>query len=96
MCGQALKAMFGLFKKARALALPNDVQMQLFLSVVLLVALYGCEIWAFEDCSMIEKIAFEVCKYVLRVEPFTTTFMVYGMLGEFPVYVHIKCRVVNY
>ena len=38
-----------LFKRIRNLFIPIDLQLYLFDNVILPVALYGCEIWGFEN-----------------------------------------------
>ena len=48
---QAKKAMYLLHKRIRNLNLPIDLQLQLFGHTILLIGLYGCEIWAFENTS---------------------------------------------
>ena len=96
LCDQAQKAMFCLLKKARSLRLPIDVQLHLFRSTVLPVALYGCEIWGFEDCSIVKRLHLKFCKYILRIKSSTPTFMVYGELGEYPVDIDIKCRMLGF
>jgi hypothetical protein len=81
------------------LRLPIDVQIQLFHSMVLNpIALYGCEIWGFEHCGMIERLHLKFCtgKYVLRIKTSTPTFMVYGELGEYPVNIMVKSRMINF
>ena len=46
---QARKAMHVLFKRIRNLDIPTDLQLYLFDHVILPIALYGCEIWGFEN-----------------------------------------------
>ena len=45
----ARKAMHILFKRIRNLNIPIDLQLHLFDHVILSIALYGCEIWGFEN-----------------------------------------------
>ena len=96
LCNQAQKAMFSVIKKARSLQLPLDVQLHLFHSTVMPIALYGCEVWGYEDCGMVERLHLKFCKYILRVKSSTPNFMVYGELGEFPTSISIKTRMVNF
>ena len=96
LCNQAQKAMFSVIKKARNLQLPLDVQLHLFHSTVMPIALYGCEVWGYEDCGMVERLHLKFCKYLLRVKSSTPSFMVYGELGEFPTSITIKCRMINF
>ena len=43
--GQARKAMFTLFRKARILRLPVDITLELFDKTIVPILLYGVEIW---------------------------------------------------
>ena len=46
--GQARKAMFILFSKARILRLPVDITLELFDKTIVPILLYGVEIWGVE------------------------------------------------
>ena len=67
---QAQKAMFSILKRARVLKLPIDIQLQLFHTNVLPVALYGCEVWGFDKngIKLVERLHLRFCKYVLRLK----------------------------
>ena len=43
------------FKRIRNLNIPIDLQLYLFDHVSLPIALYGCEIWGFENSQIIKK-----------------------------------------
>ena len=45
-----------LFKRIRNLDIPIDLQLYLFDHVILPIALYGCEIWGFENSQIIENL----------------------------------------
>ena len=47
--------MFSLLREARTLALPIDIQLQLFHTRVTPVVMYGAEAWGIEDCTVIER-----------------------------------------
>ena len=64
---QASRAMFALIKKSRKLGLDVDVQLQLFDSLILPIALYGCEVWGFRNIEVVEKLHLLYCKMLLRV-----------------------------
>ena len=96
LCSQAQKAMFSFIKKARALQLPLDVQLDLFHNTVMPIALYGCEVWGFEDCGLVERLHLKFCKYILKLKSSTPTCMIYGELGEYPVNIQIKIRMINF
>ena len=88
----AMRAMFALIRKARQLDLPLDIQLDLFDKCVLPVLLYGSEIWAFENLSLCEKLQLKFLKIVLNIKQSTTTCMVLGEVGKFPVVVDATCR----
>ena len=50
--------------------------------------LYGSEIWAYENNDIIEKPHLRYCKYTLSVNKSTTSSMVYGELGRYPLNTH--------
>ena len=81
---QATKAMYVLISKSRRLNLSTDIQLHLFDSLVVPILLYGCEIWGYENNSLIEKLHLKFCKYILRVKKTTPSCMIYGELGRFP------------
>ena len=45
-----------LFKRIRNLNIPIDIQLYLFDHVILPIALYGCEIWGFENSQIVENL----------------------------------------
>ena len=92
----AMKAMFALIKKARKLDLPFDIQLDLFDKCVLPVLLYGSEIWAFENLALCEKLQLKFLKIILNVHQSTSTCMVLGEVGKFPVAVEAKCRQLSF
>ena len=49
---QASKAMYSSIAKCRRLALPMDIQLSLFDSLVLTIVTYGCDIWAYSECLL--------------------------------------------
>ena len=80
---QASRAMYGLLKHC-------------FDRMVLPILLYGCELWGFEDISILERIHLKFCKYLLNVSKFTPSCMIYNELGRFPIIVSVIERVLNY
>ena len=86
------RAMFSLLRKSRQLQLPIEIQLQLFdLKPVLI---YGCEVWAHEGTHILEKLHLRFCKYVLGVNKYTCTNMVYGELGATPLSLISQSRMV--
>ena len=70
------RAMFSLLHKSRQLRLPIDIQLKLLDVLVKPVLLYGCEVWAYEDTDILEKLHLKFCKYVLGVNKSTCTNLV--------------------
>ena len=86
--------MYALFKKIRNVALPIDLQLKLFDSLVSPILLYSCEIWGYENTKIIETIQLHFCKKILNVRSSTPNYMVYGELGRFPMEVEINLRLI--
>ena len=83
---QASRAMLGLYV---------DVQLQLFDSLILPTALYGCEVWGFRNIEVVEKLHLLYCKMLLRVNKSTTSAMVLGELGRLPIEYNVNCRMLG-
>ena len=88
--------MFSLLKKSRVLNLPIDLQLDLFDKLVTPILLYGSEIWAYENNDIIEKLHLRYCKYILSVNKSTTSSMVYGELGRYPLNIEYHQDVFNF
>ncbi len=93
---QASRAMFALLSKSRKLGLEVDVQLQLFDSLVVHIATYGCEVWGFRNIEVIERLHLQLCKYILRVGKSTPTDMVLGELGRMPLQYTVWCRMLGF
>ena len=96
LLAQASKAMFVVLNRVSALKLPMDIQLQLFKCLVEPVLTYGCEVWGYEDCRLLERLHLKFCKYVLGLKRSTPNAMVYGELGSYPVQITIKYKVIGY
>lgn len=88
--------MYAVIKKSRLYNLSIECQLDLFDKMVVPVLLYGCEIWGFSNCNMIEKIQLKFCKLLLHVKRSTPNFFVYGELYRFPLIIAIKTRIISY
>ena len=64
---QARKAMHVLFKRIRNLDIPIDLQLYLFDHVILPIALYGCEIWGFENSQIIENLHNDFLRQIINL-----------------------------
>ena len=93
---QASKAMFGLIRHCKRMDLPMDISLELFDRMILPILLYGCEVWGFEDVSIVEKLHLKFIKIMLRVSKFTPSCMVYYESGCFPLRKTIQERMVNF
>ena len=93
---QSQTAMFAFLRRSRQLDLPIDLQLELFDSLIMPILLYGCEIWGFENITMIEKIHLKYVKYILGLKQSTPTCMVLGETGRYPLSILIKCRMISY
>jgi hypothetical protein len=88
---QAQKALYALYRQIYNLAIPVDLQLKFFDSLVTPIFLYSSETWCFE---CIEKIHLQFCKIVLSVRSSTLNFMVYGELGRFPLELQTKIKMI--
>ena len=77
---QANTAMLSLSRKNRLLALPIEIQIELFL-------LYACEIWGFGNLD-IEIVQLKFLKMILNLKRSTPSFMVYGEAGVLGRYIY--------
>ena len=93
---QAQKAMHSLIKLSRQLLLPIDIIFQLFDHIVVPILLYGCEVWVYENCDIIETLHLEFCRMILHVNKSTSKCTIYGELGRPPLVTQIKQRMANF
>ena len=93
---QANNSLFALQRKIRILNLPLDMQIYLFDKVIKPILLYSSEIWGYGNLDIIERCQLKFYKQILNLKKSTPTFMVYGELGTFPLFVDIQCRMVSF
>ena len=93
---QANKAFYALFRKIRNLAIPIDLQLKLFDSLITPILVYYCEVWGFKNKQGIEQMHLQYCKRILNLRSSTPNFMVYGEIGRFPVEIIIKLRMATF
>ena len=72
--------------------------MRLFDALVVPVALYGSELWAFRvnEKSPLERLNLRMCKYVLGVTKRTSTLAVLGELGRHPMQLLAQDKAMNF
>lgn len=89
---QANKAMHLLNLRINNLNLPIDLQLKLFDHTVLPIMTYGCEVWGFENCKILEPIHNQFLRSILRARKSTPMYMIYAELGRYPIEITIKTR----
>ena len=86
---KANRAMFALLRRSRQLALPIDLQIELFDKMIVPILLYGCEIWRFNYSEMATKLQLKYYRIELKVKKkLTPKVLIYGKLGKFPLEVY--------
>lgn len=93
---QANKALFALLRKIKTLALPFDLQIELFEKTIKPILLYGSEIWGYGNVNVLERIQLKFLKYIFKFKKPTPSYMIYGETGVLPLSVHIKHRVITF
>ncbi|MCG8113215.1 MAG: reverse transcriptase domain-containing protein [Candidatus Thiodiazotropha taylori] len=93
---QAKKAMHVLYKRIRNLNIPLDLQLHLFDHTILPIALYGCEIWAFENTQIIENLHNEFLRHIVCLRKTTPVYMLHAELGRRPIQINIKSRMISF
>ena len=83
-------------KLVRKEALPVDIQLLLFDSMIELILIYSSEVWGYDNLKFIEQIHLKYCKRVLQVRNTTPNFMVLGELGRFPIEVKVKLKMISF
>ena len=91
---QANKALFSMIKKCHNLNLPFDIQIDLFNKTIKPILLYGCEVWGFGNCNVIEQIQLKFYKYIFNLKKIYT--IIYSELGVKPILLDIKSCILTY
>ena len=92
----AQRTMFSTLSKSKSIQLPIDLTLDLFDKTVSPCALYGAEIFGFNNCTKLLTLQLKFLKYALKLKTSTSTNMVYGETGFFPVEILIKIRMVSF
>ena len=93
---QAIKAMYSIIKKCRFNNLSIECQLDMFNKAVVLILLYGSEVWGFENVDILEKLHLRFSKHLLRLKDSTPNFMVYGELRRYPISIKVKLRIISF
>ncbi|XP_048252544.1 uncharacterized protein LOC125380687 [Haliotis rufescens] len=94
---QARKVFVSIHKSLKVL---ETISHQSFLKIfdikILPILLYGAEVWGLHNFDAIERIHLYVCKKYLGVKINTSSLVVYGECGRFPLYVYSNIKVIKY
>ena len=96
LASQANRAVFCLLKKAKAMLLPIDIQIEMFQKTVKPILLYACEICWHENVDMLEQSRLKFLKSILNFKMSTSNCIVYGETGVLPFKIDIQCRVISF
>ena len=89
-------ALFSLQRKIRFLNSPIDLKFDLFNKMIKPIPFYRCELWGFGNIDTIEQVQLKFLMQILNLKTTTPSFMVYGELGTYPLYINIQCRMVSF
>ena len=74
-----------------------DLQLYLFDHVILPIALYGCEIWGFENSQIIENLHNDFLRQIINLRKTTSIYMLHAELGGgHPIQINIKSRMIGF
>ena len=96
LADKALKAMHEVLKMGRMYKLSIKCLLDLFDKMITPILLYGSEVLCFSNNDILEKIHLIFCKILFNLKTPTPSYMVYGELGWYPMYIDIKIRTVCY
>ena len=97
LADKAKQAMFKLNRKLYHLYDPQpEFCCELFDRLIAPILMYGSEVWGFHSADAVERVHLNFCKKVLKVKKTTTSNIVYGELGRFPLQLQRYFRIINY
>ena len=96
IANQANAKLFSLHRKIRNLNLPIDMQIELFDKMIKPILQYSCEIWGYGNIDIIERVHVKFFKQILYLKKSTPTYMVYGELGAYPLFIDIYSRMISF
>ena len=73
-----IKAIYEVLKLGRTHNLSIPCQLNLLDKMVKPVLLYGCEIWSYGNCQIIERVHLKFCNFLLHMKTSKPSFMIYG------------------
>ena len=93
---KARLAMFTLRKAFYDKHIPIDCQLDLIEKTIEPILLYGCEVWGFENTTIVEKYRLKIIKQILGLRQSTPSYMVYGESGTLPLLHTIHKRMISF
>ena len=64
--------------------------------LTMLFALYGCEIWGFENSKIIENLHSDFLRQITNLRKSTPIHMLHAELGRHPIQINIKSRMIGF
>ena len=97
LASQAKKAAFALLAISVRLNHPSvTVMFRLYDALITPIMSYGCEIWGFKEDRDLEKVEIKFLKSILHLPDSTPTMAVRGELGQLPIFLLWKERILKY
>ena len=85
-----------LLKKAKALLLPIDIQIEMFEKTIKPILLYACEICGYGNVNILEQVQLKFLNAILNLKKSTPNCIVYGETGVVPLKIDIQCRIISF
>ena len=97
LSSQSKKAIFSLKTTLSKLQTPSPlVALKLYDVMVKPILCYGCEIWGFKESQELESTELSFLKFILSLPPNATNAAVRGELGQLPLHLYWKERILKY
>ena len=64
--------------------------------MILPIALYGCEIWGFENSQIIENLHDDFLRHIVELRKSKPIYMLQAQLGRHPIQINIKSRMIGF
>ena len=90
------RAMYAMLAKTKHLGLSISCKVHLFKTMVIPILIYGCEVWGFENCEILESVQNLFCRLVLKLNKKTPRTCLLSETGLKPLSITINSRMVNY
>ena len=85
-----------IYKRIRNLNFPVGLQLHLFDHVILPIAVYGCEIWGFENSHIIENLHNGFLRHIVNLRKSIPIYMLHTEMGWHPTQINIKSRMIGF